>query len=523
MISACDALVRWGLVGLIAFTPLAFGTVEPWSIALMEWSIVTLFLVFELARFWRPDPSSPKTPAATGLGLPVAAFIVLCVLQTVPLPRSLVGRISPGTLRVERAPNLRDLLQREHPGDAAQSADPGLLDLPAPALRSISIRPDKTWERLRLLGALALLFRIALGWAHRGDRVVFLLVSIVVTGTVIAIEGLVQLLTWNGKIYWFRNVPPSSPFGPFVNHNHYAGYVEMVIPIAIALTFLLAGSHDAASRRALAARSRPSLTTLPGIVRPEDGRWGKGGLALFGCVLLVATLILSLSRGGMLSTLIGGMTLFGILVRRVASRRLAVGIGLGLPLLAVGLILWVGAQAVSAQIESYASLEREASFRSRVEVWKAIGRGIPDFLWVGAGLGTFEESFKPWAPPGSANRWDRAHNDYLQLLWETGIAGCALFTLGVVRYFQRFWRPAFGHRADPLDLPSVAIAVSLLTIALHSVVDFNLQIGSNAFLCTLLAALLVSARRIADAGRREAPVLVPVGVERAAVPEAAPR
>src|SRR5882672_2154599 len=73
-----DRLIRWSLVALIAFTPLAFGTVEVWSIAIMEWGIVTLLLLLALGRFLahRPSPSARKGP--TGLELPVALFLVFC-------------------------------------------------------------------------------------------------------------------------------------------------------------------------------------------------------------------------------------------------------------------------------------------------------------------------------------------------------------------------------------------------------------------------------------------------------------
>src|SRR2546426_4704675 len=102
---ACDGVIRWGLAGLIVFTPLAFGTVEPWSIALMEWGITTLLLFFFLSRLW---PSRGRLVAkSTGerranlvLILPVGLFLVLCVLQTVPLPMRWLRLVSPGSARL---------------------------------------------------------------------------------------------------------------------------------------------------------------------------------------------------------------------------------------------------------------------------------------------------------------------------------------------------------------------------------------------------------------------------------------
>ena len=144
--------------------------------------------------------------------------------------------------------------------------------------------------------------------------------------------------------------------------------------------------------------------------------------------------------------------------------------------------------------------------RSRILVWKSIQRNLPDRLWLGSGLGAFEDSFAPHVPPGAARRWDKAHNDYLQLLWETGIVGTVLFLWGCAVFVVRFWWPALHARGDPLGMFRTGIAIALLSIAIHSVVDFNLQIGANGFLCALLAGALVALHRLAAAP--EGPVQV---------------
>src|SRR5438093_1280603 len=151
-----------------------------------------------------------------------------------------------------------------------------------------------------------------------------------------------------------------------------------------------------------------------------------------------------------------------------------------------------GAQAVKKQMGTYGNLTGEASFRLRAIIWNRVVRELPNYLWVGSGLGTFEDSFAPHTPAGPANRWDRAHNDYLQLLWETGLAGGVLFLSGALIFGVRYWWPALRSFRQPLDLFRVGIAVSLMSIALHSLVDFCLQIGANGFLCALLAGLLVA-------------------------------
>ena len=485
-----DGVIRWGLVSLMAFTPLAFGTVEPWSTSLMEWGIVTLGLIFVLGRLWRPGPAESHGPGRTGMELPVALFIAFCFAQAIPLPPAWVSTLSPGSARQYQSVDLRAWTAIEGPAAAGRLEGDPLSRLEPPASRPVSVHPRKTVSRAFLLAAFALLFFLVVGWCDHVSRIMFLLKTLIVVGTLVAALGLVQHLTWNGKIYWVRKVPPASTFGPFVNHNHFAGYIEMVIPLAIALLFFL-----------LESRHRSSS--------PEDeGRWGKAGLTLFATVILVVALVLSMSRGGILSMIFSGLILFALVWRRIDSRAVKWSIALALPLLAATLLLWIGGEAVTQGLGSYRTLGKEASFRLRLMVWEHMARHLPDFFWVGSGLGTFEESFAPIILPGSAVRWDRAHNDYLQLLWETGVIGAALFLAGTWIFARRYWWRALRSSGHSLDLFRVGAATALLSIALHSVIDFNLQIGANGFLFVLLAALLVCLQRVAVAPKDVRPVLV---------------
>src|SRR5437773_7707313 len=92
-------------MGLIVFTPLAYGTVEPWSIAIMEWGVVSLLLIYLLSRVYpgRDDTatsSKAARPRLLGLAMSIGLFIVLCVLQTVPLPIGWLRTVSPGSARM---------------------------------------------------------------------------------------------------------------------------------------------------------------------------------------------------------------------------------------------------------------------------------------------------------------------------------------------------------------------------------------------------------------------------------------
>ena len=511
----CDTTIRWGILGLIVFTPFAFGTVEPWSQAIMEWGIITLFLVFLLGALWPSPGRAARRLRLTGLEIPIGLFVLFCAAQTIPLPPDLLRVISPGAARASAVPEFPSQEVRGNlPASVARDEGTALFS-GLPDWRPISVHPQETRTRVRLLVSLATLFLLAAAWAERMERARFLLTSIAVVGFLVSVQGLVQHLTWNGKVLWIRKVPPSAAFGPFVNHNHFAGYVEMIIPIAISLAFYSMQAGGAPPRE-----ERAGVGPLV-VNSAERGRRSKAALALFSAVILGVALVLSLSRGGLLSTLVSGLLLFAALWRRMPSRLLA-AVALALPVIAVALILWIGAGSVAQQMGTYKTVEHEASFRFRVIIWKSLLRNLPDFLWVGSGLGTFEDSFAPFTPPGSAKRWDRAHNDYLQVLWETGIVGLVLTLSGACIFVRRYWWPALKSRGHPLDVFRVGIAVSILSIAIHSLVDFNLQIGSNGFLFALLAGLLVAVDRVTGRDPRTLETVDPQGPGRMPVAVATP-
>jgi O-antigen ligase len=246
--------------------------------------------------------------------------------------------------------------------------------------------------------------------------------------------------------------------------------------------------------------------------RADDpgGAWSRAssqaGLVLFAAVILVVSLFYSLSRGGILSAVLSGAVLLALSWKRLRSRRTAWALVVGLPATVLVIMGWIGVGIVRDRFVTQVGIENEASFRSRAVVWRAAAQHFPEFLWVGAGLGAFEDSFSPYTPPGSWARWDKAHNDYVQGAWEVGLVGMALFGWLASVYATRYGWPALRSRGEPLDLFRAGVALGLLSIALHSAVDFSLQIPAIGVLFSVCAGMLVALTRLSH----EAPEAVPV-------------
>jgi len=366
MRAVCDRVIHWGLLLLLVFTPLAFGTVETWSIALMEWGIVTLVLVFLLSRLWpsgetRHDASPRGGRPLGGMELSIGLFLLLIASQLVPLPLAWLRVISPGSARMYGSVDLKswDRAPAAAP-DAAKGAEDPLLRLEERPRRPISVNPERTRGKVVQLGALIALFFMVAHWAD-GARATSILRAVVVVGFLVAVFGLVQLLTWNGRIFWMRSVPNGAgtmprAFGPFVNHNHFAGYIEMIIPLALSFAFWLVDKRRAAPIQARPGGGDEGLSgALRSVPERERGRLSQWTLATFAAVILIVSLFFSLSRGGILSACISGSIMLILLGRRSASRWIRMSIVLAIPVVVVAMIALIGSQDVKKQLGTYAT------------------------------------------------------------------------------------------------------------------------------------------------------------------------
>jgi len=278
-------------------------------------------------------------------------------------------------------------------------------------------------------------------------------------GFFVSIFGILQHLTFNGKLYWTRVMHYGGmPFGPYVNRNHFAGFAELVIPVALVPLFL-------------------------GKVRRER----LFLVSLFAVVPIVA-LLLSASRGGIISFAAQLVILVLLmLVRRMRSRYMFLG---GLVVVAaLMMVSWIGVQKVLGRFSSMQSLEVTAGKRTamREDTWRLfLAHPI-----VGTGMGTFEMEISPYDSLYDGKVVNHAHNDYLEGLAESGIVGgilCAWF-LGVVLVTSlKRLSEANGAFGTVLNLTGLIACCGILV---HSLVDFNLHIPANALFFLLSAHLAV--------------------------------
>ena len=393
---------RVSICCLLAFAVLAFGAVEEWSQAVLEVGAAILFFLWAVQQYRQKTEQLVLPPEL----FPLSAFTLVVVFQLV--------------------------------------------------FHLTASRYYTRSELQLLITYVVFLFLVSQAFVRRSHWRGFVW-FVMTLGFFVSVVAILQHLTFNGKLYWFREMRFGGlPFGPYVNRNHFAGFAEMVIPVAL-------------------------VPLVLGKVRRER----LFLVALFAMVPIVA-LLLSASRGGIVSFAVQMLLLFLLLlIRRIRSRFVIAG---GVVVLcALIFVSWIGVQQVLTRFAGIQTLEVSAGKRAAMR--QGTWRLFLDHPLLGTGLGTFEIVFPPYDSVYDGKIANHAHNDYLEVLAETGIVGglCCLWFLWVVQLQSLRGMAELGESfGSALNLAGLVACSGILV---HSLVDFNLHIPANALLFFVSAHL----------------------------------
>ena len=280
-------------------------------------------------------------------------------------------------------------------------------------------------------------------------------VVMVVFGTCYAFFALAQELTANGKIFWLHSPQfHGSIYGSYVNRDHYAGLMEMLVPIP----FVLSMGH-----------------MLRGAKRAMIGSCA---------VLMATTIFLSGSRGGMLAFILEVVLFAALTLGKKQSPRIALG-SLAVCALILALLIFLGKGQVLGRLGDLGP-------GIRLTITKDSLRMFAKRPIAGWGLGTFPTVYPSFRSFYTNLFVNEAHNDYAQLLVETGLLGFGLMVWFLAGVFRN-GLPKSRRWEFQWDLAlSFAALLGCTGILFHSFVDFNLQIPANAALFYVLCGLAAS-------------------------------
>jgi O-antigen ligase len=413
-------IVTYGPFALLMFGVLAFGTVEAWSILILQLGAALLLVLWAVSAIRTQELELSAHP----LFAPMLCFGALILLQL------LLGHTA------YRYATFYELM----------------LYVPYGILCFLVAQNLQRTREFRTIAAAVSGF-----------------------GFAVALFALLQSFSSHGMLYWLR---PMSGwiYGPYINHNHYAGLMEMLSPIPV----VLALSHH---------------------VHGTARKWAAGAGAF-----MAATIFLSGSRGGMVACAVQ-MTLLAIVMVRRGNRKSAWIMG-AILLTLVGLLAWLGGGELTQRVATFRrDAHSELSGGVRLSIDRDALRMFTHHPVLGWGAGTFREVYPQFRSFYAAMLIDRAHNDYLQLLDETGLAGFGIMLWFLIAMYRNAFAKLSNWTRDANGTAALAAILGCTGILVHSFVDFNLHIPANAALFYVLCFVAAMPSRFRSYRHQDAGVM----------------
>lgn len=451
-------LLRVSVVILVGWGALAFGAEYVWAYAPL------LVLAGTIALLAHRGSGRIRFPSRA-LFRAIGIALVACCLQLVPLPRATIAAISPAARRI----NYHELYSR-----ATMSA-PGTSKW-TPPLQSLSIAPARSSAGLLFVATFAVLF-VAVTRTLNTSSIVGLARAIAAIGVIVAAVGIIQKVRGGNAVYafWLPPKDTTPPFAPFINRDHFCGWMAMAVSLSIGL-FL--GTVEASA-------SKVVPTWRARILWLSSQSANEVMLVGFGILVMALSIILSASRSGVVCLAFVLLLAIWMTARSRSSRVRAAALVACLLVAAVGAVAWGHVDDVVSRFQSVRADDRPAIWRDAIHVAR-------DFPLAGTGLNTFGVAMLHYQTVPGDELYIEAHNDYLQILAEGGLLLALPVALALAVFVREIWRRFSEGRDDTRTYWIRAGAVvGLCAMAMQEFVDFTLQMPGAAVLFVVLAAIAI--------------------------------
>lgn len=442
--------IFWGLVALLVWLPIPFGSNRPWAVAIMEIWVYLLAIWWLLAYYMRRCDLTLVFRKSKIVLLVMMLWLGFVSMQIVPLPPSFVASISPSSFEVHT------LAQKS-------------------GWMSVSVDSYETIEAWFKSLSYVLLFCLCILLIENEKRLRLCAYAIVFSGVFQAFYG--SFMTLSGLEYGFfikKYAYVGHATGTFINRNHLAGYLELCIAVGTGLMISMLRDGE---ERSLRQRLKWLVETILG---------EKLRLRLYLAVMVIA-LVLTHSR-------MGNTAFFsGLFASAVLALLLSKGAPRSMIILLVSLVLidifivgtWFGMEKVVQRIE----MTSRSYDASRIDVNKNSMMLWKDYRYFGSGGGSYYAVFPGYKTSDVKNYYDHAHDDYLEFASEYGLFGISLCGLMVFLSFSAAIKALYKRRNPLMRGMAFASIMGIISMMIHSFVDFNLQIPANASTFMVVIAL----------------------------------
>jgi O-antigen ligase len=441
--TAAEVSLILGVVLAVA----AFGGTEPISFALVE------ILFFAVAAWLLLRSGSTAVPVRARYFLVPALLAALALLQLCPLPAGFLSRFA------------------------------GRANYTGARFSALSFAPYDSRNGLLILLTCFIAFFLAYIVSQDRSRKQRLIFALVALGVAEAFYGLAQYLMNVQTIFWFtKKYDLEEATGTYINRNHFAGFLEMILPFAVCLA-MYEGEKLLARRKHRSGHAKKLTAKLTSDVKTQAVI-----LWLAVAVVLMAAIVFSRSRMGLLAACASLLVVFGL--KMLHRKTLPAVLGVAFVALSLCLAGWIGLRPALSRFESLG--QEFSGDQSRLSMWPGTLKLIAEHPIVGTGLGTFPVVYTQVQTTFLTQFVNHAHNDYLEITSDLGIPAALLLFASILFVLLHAVR-AFLH-GEGRYAPAVSLACvgSIVAILLHSLTDFNLHIPANALLFAVILGLALA-------------------------------
>jgi len=320
------------------------------------------------------------------------------------------------------------------------------------------------------------LFYLTVSVVNSRFRVKILIYTMVIVGTAEAMIGLLGYFTGHEVISFafMGDLNKDYTIGTFVNRNHYANFMAMIVPLGAGLAF--------SDMRYISS----AINLKDKLIHCIDELFSHKSILTLLIIVMLSAIVLSESRGAVLSLFVAS-----ILVLMLTKRSNKYGywsrykIPIYVSFVIAIVIAWNGIGGLKERFSTENIVMDE-----RLQLLSTGKSVLADHYLFGTGAGSFEtiflvyrdESLRPIV-------YDHAHNDYLETLIELGIVGTVL--LGTAIFLAMFYIYDCLRKTLSRFKKSIltGVLVSLLTMLIHASLDFSFRIPANAVYFYVILAL----------------------------------
>jgi putative inorganic carbon (hco3(-)) transporter len=445
--ASADRFLFHAFLGLLLWMPLPFGSNVAWASSLMQ-AWVFLIAGLWLVQYYRGKVSLNRPfVRAWPVSACLLATLLWIVVQALPLPVALLGLLSPRALEIHSSTH---------------------------SYPSLSLDVYASHQAVLQTLAYLLFFCLTLLLVNDERRIKRLAFAIILGGVFQAAYG--SLMTLSGLEYGFFIHKSESGLatGTFINRDHLAGYLEMCLAVGIGLMLSELSSTSSVGWRDSTRR----------LLRTLLGNRARVRLVL---VVMVTGLVLTRSRMGNVAfaaSLTGAGAFYLLAVRKLSGRAIAFFASLlVIDLLVVGNFFGIEKVAERLQQTSVDSVERMNTDRNALVM-------LRDFPLTGTGAGSFAAVYPMYTSAVVVPNFTRhAEDDYLQFACEFGVVFAGVLGAAVLASLWTAIRAQLKRRNPLLQGMGFAAAMAIVALLIHSAVDFNLQIPSNAAMFVVMLGL----------------------------------